>query len=418
MKYLFSTLLSFLFCHFINAQTPIAISISNAVVDNGQVFELDVRTTGFSNVTNFQFSVNWDSAVLDFDTIVNYSTALPLVASTFNFTQNNQGRFGLYWFDVNAKTLPANDLLFKIKFKAIAVGNTVVSFANEPTDIFAQNTTGIVAITPTNGTVTVQIPGLVNDLCPGAISIQNLFGKGVSNPQTSTIFDNTNATTNSSEPATGHGCFYEETIGSPSGLDNSLWYKFTGDGKHYRITTVQCNTGANYITSGDAQMAVYKGSCGSLVPVACNEDMDVSNSNYAAQIADLGAEQLKDFYILIDGCRCIGNNNAVAKGQFCIQVEQLTTVGATESFGPSKLVLFPNPVTEQTMLQFELVENQAISIDLMDNTGQLVRKVLANAEMSAGIQNIPVSMAGLPAGLYLVVLNGTNGSEIVKATKI
>jgi len=418
MKFLLYVLPALFLCTVLSAQTPVTIDISDAGVGNGQTFELDVKTTNFSNITTFQFTIVWNTAVLDFDTVGSYNATLPLAASDFNFTLSSQGKIALTWFTASGKTLAADALLFKLKFTALANGTSPVEFSNDPVEIYAENTNGAVPVSPQNGVVNVQNSAPLNDVCSGAVSIQNLFGNGTNNPQTSTIFDNTNAVANPSDPANGHACFYEEVINDPPGVDNSLWFTFTGDGQHYRITTVQCNSGNNYITDGDAQIAVYKGSCGSLVPVDCNEDIGSGNDQYAAQIANLGAEAAKEYYILVDGCRCIGANSALASGQFCLRVEQLSTVGTAEIAAPGKLSLFPNPAGERTDLQFELPINQEVTIDLMDHLGRMVRTVLPTQELPAGIKTVAVELAGLKAGTYFLVLKGAAGNETVLFVKV
>ena len=420
MKYITSLLGALTFCTGAFAQT-LDFQISNDTVNAGETFELDVRTDNFTNMLTFQFSIGWDSALLHLDTLEAYNATLPLSTANFNFTQRNAGKLGMYWFDVNNKTLPAGALLFKLKFTANTLGITTVAFSNDPTEIFAESASGIMTVDTTNGSVAIvpELPVLPeNDLCAGAVSLQNLLGNGIGNPQTSTIFDNTNAGANAADPETGHDCFFEETIGQPSGLDNSLWFKFTGDGHHYRITTVECGTGSDYINSGDAQIAVYKGNCGNLEPVDCNEDQDVDNNNYAAQIDDLGAEQLVEYFILIDGCRCIGNNSDVARGQFCIQMEQLSSVATRTPVSVNKISLSPNPAVESAELFFETTVSQEMDIQLADRLGRPLSTILPTRNLPSGAQRIPVDLAGLPSGLYFVVLNGTNGKETLKLTKM
>lgn len=420
MKYLISLLCTLITYHFSAAQSPLALHIPDMTVDVGQPFELEIRTNDFTDITTFQFSIGWETSVLDFDTIVAYNAVLPLAASNFNFIQTAQGKLGITWFNAEYKTLPANEILFRIRFNALSVDTAAVLFQSDPVEIYAENLSGTIAVTPSNGSVIVQLEvpdAPLNDLCGGAVSIQNLFGQGTSNPQISTFFDNTHATAGGTDPESGHDCFYEEAIGQQNGLDNSMWFRFTGDGMHYRITTVQCNTGADYITEGDAQIAVYKGTCDNLIPVDCNED--IGSGNYAARIANLGAEQLVEYYILIDGCRCVGDNlEDVAKGQFCIQVEQLTSVPTSELQNKIRLSLSPNPAADRADVQFELSESQEVGIKLTDQTGRFVRTVLPSGILQAGSQRIAVGLEGLSSGVYFLVLNGVHGVETIRLTKI
>ena len=89
------------------------------------------------------------------------------------------------------------------------------------------------------------------------------MGAPVGSPQTGGPYDNTNATTEASDPADGWEC-YGALAPEPS-LDNTLWFAFVGDGNTYDIITTDCGGGlANYIDDGDTQMSIYTGSCGAL----------------------------------------------------------------------------------------------------------------------------------------------------------
>lgn len=416
MKYMITLMLGLWIAQWGISQNSIGFQIASQSVHTGDVFALDVTTSNFTNILTFQFSIGWDPAKLDLDTLEAYNTVLPLGPNLFNLTQSAQGKLGMYWFDVASKSLPTNAVLFRLKFRALSEGSTSVQFATEPSDIFAEGANGNLVVDTTSGLVTIEqfIPLPANDECTGAISLQSLLGNGINSPQTSTLFDNTDAIANITDPDTGHECFYEAS----SPLDNTLWFKFTGDGHHYRIKTVQCNAGDDYLTFGDAQIAVYKGGCGNLVPVDCNEDANASASDYAGLIDDLGAEMLVDYYLMVDGCRCIDNNSGVAKGQFCIQMEQLSSVATAAPVGQKRIVLSPNPVSDHTELQFELMANEEIEIGVMDNFGRRIQSILPTQILPAGQHRRQIDTSNLAVGVYFVVIQSGSGQESLRMMKI
>ena len=65
-------------------------------------------------------------------------------------------------------------------------------------------------------------PAPANNECAGIINISSLLGGPVGSPQTGGPYDNTNATTEASDPADGWEC-YGALAPEPS-LDNTLWF--------------------------------------------------------------------------------------------------------------------------------------------------------------------------------------------------
>ncbi len=160
--------------------------------------------------------------------------------------------------------------------------------------------------------VTTQF--LSPDDCADAADLSPMIGQGTGNVQTSTLWDNSNATVEGTEPADGWECFFDET------LDNPLWYTFEGDGGTYQITTTNCNgTASNYIEDGDAQIAIYSGDgCGNLTPVACSDDGNVEPDIFAP-IVELETAAGTTYYMMIDGYDG-------ASGEFCVEITELAVV--------------------------------------------------------------------------------------------
>lgn len=172
----------------------------------------------------------------------------------------------------------------------------------------------------------VEKPAVVfaPDNCDGAVDLSLYFGQAPNVPQTTGIYDNTNATVGSDDPV-APGCFLDgvsQTTPGVAKIDNSMWFTFTGDGDTYHIETVPCNS-TNYIDDGDTQMAIYTGECGNLLPVsgACNEDLTGADDFRSA--LDFETENGVDYHMLIDGWSI---NNVVASGEYCIEITRLPNV--------------------------------------------------------------------------------------------
>jgi len=187
----------------------------------------------------------------------------------------------------------------------------------------------------------VELPAVVynTDECDGAEDISLLFGQAPNVAQTSGLYDNTTATVGASDPAPP-GCFLDDiSTSNPNGIpaiDNSMWFTFTGDGGTYDIQTVPCNS-TSYVD--DTQMAIYTGECGSLLPIACNEDLFADNdplTDFRAGFLNFETEAGTDYYILIDGWSAGG---VAAVGEYCIEILQKPSItcaqGAVGTFNLS-----------------------------------------------------------------------------------
>ena len=160
-----------------------------------------------------------------------------------------------------------------------------------------------------------------NDSCVDAIDLSSSLGQGIDNAVNAGTYDNTGATTGNDDPSTGFGCFGEPNGngGNPS-LDNTVWFKITGDGNVYYIqaTSTDCsvNTG---IDDNDTQMVIYTGTCGALSPLSCNEDFaGWSSGDYPAAL-ELVTTAGEEYHILVDGFNFGG---AISDGQFCMFITQ------------------------------------------------------------------------------------------------
>ncbi len=148
------------------------------------------------------------------------------------------------------------------------------------------------------------------DDCADATDINPLFGSAIGVTNDSPIFDNTDATVSGTEPTTGTECFDDGTF------ENTQWYTFMGDGNVYSIEASNCGL-ADY--NDDTQMAVFSGGdCNTLMPVACNEDLDFNNDIYDAGVT-IETMAGVTYYILIDGWD--GNI-----GEYCLQVSQTSLI--------------------------------------------------------------------------------------------
>ena len=79
--------------------------------------------------------------------------------------------------------------------------------------------------------------------------------------------------------------------------------------------------------------------------------------------------------------------------------------------------LFPNPINENGTLEIELVENNNVTINIVDFKGSLVNTI-ANNYLDAGKHSFNLNTTELENGLYFVVINANNAKRTIKMNVI
>lgn len=84
------------------------------------------------------------------------------------------------------------------------------------------------------------------------------------------------------------------------------------------------------------------------------------------------------------------------------QPEVTGNAPVTEPAYVTGFIVFPNPANKQTKLEFDLLVDTRVTIQLVNNGGQTLRTVSIN--MLAGKVSYPMQLNGFAAGLYYVVV--------------
>lgn len=193
MRKIFITLIAgiFLSLNYINAQ--LTASMSSSEVDPGANATVNVTVNGFTNILGAQFSINYDSLVLEYVDAINFNGSLPglsiAAVSGPNGVGVKKGQITFSWFDQQGtgKSLNNGSVLFSLVFKAIGAAGT-------KSDVVTSNVPRVIEIIDANlnpinlvnnkGTVTIKgtpppPTGCVNPTCANPNSL-TLSGDEVS----------------------------------------------------------------------------------------------------------------------------------------------------------------------------------------------------------------------------------------------
>ena len=185
--------------------------------------------------------------------------------------------------------------------------------------------------------------------------------------------------------------------------DASVWFKFTGDGESYTISHTFCDEDNLVWWFGwDSQMALYKGVCGELIPVACAEDFSTDDNQWWAEIG-FDTEEGVEYFLRFDGF--LWQNNGftwTANGAFCLQAFP-GNVNGIDDLEPVSLNVFPNPsVGGAVSLSWPGGESVA-DVAVFDLTGRQV------AGLSQVVRNEMVDL-NLPSGTFVVKMRTETSS--------
>ncbi len=116
------------------------VCASNEEVGIGEEVCVVVTAQNFNTIVSMQFSMGWNTSLLEFQSINLDDTELgALTAASFGQTRIEEGKLSVSWFDqvtpdVSGVTLPNGAELFKLCFTTLAEGVAPVRFTEDPQD--------------------------------------------------------------------------------------------------------------------------------------------------------------------------------------------------------------------------------------------------------------------------------------------
>lgn len=133
----------FLFSNKINAQLGVNFSGGSGSV--GSTVDVDVTVDNFDEIVLMQWSINWDSMVMTFNSIQNVTSTLPQfteagsIGTPVSAVTLDEGEITVSWSKTNTEpeSLPDGHLLFTIRFDMVGApcDETDVDLSNTPTVI-------------------------------------------------------------------------------------------------------------------------------------------------------------------------------------------------------------------------------------------------------------------------------------------
>jgi uncharacterized delta-60 repeat protein len=84
----------------------------------------------------------------------------------------------------------------------------------------------------------------------------------------------------------------------------------------------------------------------------------------------------------------------------------------------NQLLLFPNPVQTKTTLEYDLIKEEIMNIQIIDIQGKMIKSICQNQLQTKGKHRVDIELNNdVPAGTYVLVLSSNNHKQFVKFTK-
>jgi gliding motility-associated-like protein len=135
------------------------ITESKTVATNQKVC-VGVTSSDFTNIESAGFTLNWDKAVLRYDSVSTLSPKLALTMNDFGTSETStNGRLFFAWVNVaSPKTLLNTDTLFKVCYTSVGAGGTSSLVNTTAPEIYRSQSGSsvLMAVTPQNGTVNIS----------------------------------------------------------------------------------------------------------------------------------------------------------------------------------------------------------------------------------------------------------------------
>ena len=172
---------------------------------------------------------------------------------------------------------------------------------------------------------------------------------------------------------------------------------------------------------------------GTAYGVFTTDNINGNNTNWVANNSEIGAipvydicQQWRDWEDPMEGgYRKVNNPGAIyacTYGRGIWRADNLLSIQEpieenTSIQNISSTYIYPNPVSQNTNLSFDLNKSSLVSISIYNLNGSLVKTIYSNVLMNTGNNNIPLSTSDLSMGTYLVVVDSDQDKNVVKFVK-
>ena len=201
----------------------------------------------------------------------------------------------------------------------------------------------------------------------------------------------------------------DSSFGSAGKVITSLGYHDDG------ISSIAIQTDGKIIAAGNSYVGTQSGMA--LIRYQSNGTLDSTFNSNSVTVESVQSWNYLGSIVLQP------DNNIIAGGTVNGSVGLLRflsgmTVGALDfSLTHQSAIIYPNPVQQTEILEYTLLNNEAISITLYELFGKLVRNFISNELRSPGTHREVLNMGNLSSGVYFLTIDNGVGRTTIKLVK-
>ncbi len=208
--------------------------------------------------------------------------------------------------------------------------------------------------------------------------------------------------------------------------DGSLDNTFSGDGKATTDINADHDYGYSVAIQPDGKIVMagenYNGSVYDFAVIRYNADGSLDNTFSSDGIVTTAIEVSDDFCKSVD---IQSDGKIVAAGYISTDADDMLAIvrylpdlniGVLDlSINKNDMLVYPNPLNENSILEYELIQEEALNIFLTDMQGKTIKTFVNNEKRTAGKHQEKVNISNnLPSGNYILTIQGTIGSASIK----
>lgn len=147
-----------------------------------------------------------------------------------------------------------------------------------------------------------------------------------------------------------------------------------------------------------------------------NTSSNPYNPNFPPQTVTWGEGTTDEMYLV--GTSFVpyqeGDEDIVIGAETTTSTAEISTPSGNRLYLP-----YPNPTSDEVVLNFYLQQSQQVTIELFDNKQQLVKTLIPSSNFTSGNHKVEFNVGNIPTGIYTIRLNGAAGiaSRSIVVTK-
>lgn len=185
-----------------------------------------------------------------------------------------------------------------------------------------------------------------------------------------------------------------------------------------------CATSFSITIYNSIGQLIYQSSGGITDNVGCiwnglnNNGSPVAQGTYIANVTVSNSSQnmalTYTITVISANCKMAGNTEPDIKEEVSLVADQSTSVNDLSKENDLTLLVYPNPVNNQAVIEYSLPRSGKISLTIINAFGQEVLKIVDNQQYQSGRYRINLEATYLSAGIYYYSLRTEERTETKK----